>query len=106
MKKHYTPEEIIDSLNQIQKASPSPYLYAKIQSRMQQESNSPEAYFFWFVTKPAFALAIAFIFILMHGYLLLNMNDNASGIEDTGGLIASEYVQHTVNPYEINEIPQ
>lgn len=106
MKKHYTAEEIIDSLDQIQKASPSPYLYAKIQARMQQESNSPEAYFFRFVTKPAFALAVAIIFILMHGYLLLNMKNNAPDSEDMGGLIASEYVQHTLNPYEINEVPQ
>jgi hypothetical protein len=105
MKKHYTAEEIISSLDHIQKASPSPYLYAKIQSKMRQESNSPEAYFFRFITNPAFALAVAFVFILMHGYLLMNRNENASNGEDMGGLIASEYVQHTVNPYEINDIP-
>lgn len=105
MKQHYSPEEIINSLDKLQKASPSPFLYAKIQSRREQASKAPEVYFFRFITRPAFALAIAFVFLLMHGYLLVNRMKTEISPEDTNNLIAAEYVLHDANPYELNETP-
>lgn len=105
MKPNFTSEDVINSLEGIQKAEPLPFLYTRVQARLMQEQNRPEIAIFRFVTRPLFAVCFAIIFILVNGYLVnLKMKDTHLS-EEVSQPIAAEYVQYTVNPYEITEMP-
>jgi len=105
MKMKFTSEEVINSLEGIQRAEGSPFLFTRIQARMKQEENRPEMVFFRFITRPAFALAIALFFIAINGYLITNSVNKHNAMDDLGQPLAAEYVQHDLNPYETNELP-
>jgi hypothetical protein len=105
MKKKFTSEEVINSLEGIQRAEGSPFLFTRIQARMKKEANRPEMVFFRFITRPAFALAIALFFIAINGYLVTNSVNKNNAMDDLGQPLAAEYMQHDLNPYETNELP-
>lgn len=105
MKQKFTSEEVINSLEGIQRAEGSPFLFTRIQARMKKEENRPEMVFFRFITRPAFALAIALFFIAINGYLVTNSVNKKNAMDDLGQPLAAEYVQHDLNPYETNEQP-
>lgn len=104
MKQQFTSEEVINSLEGIQRAEGAPFLFTRIQARMKKEENRPEMVFFRFITRPAFALALALFFIAINGYLITSINSTHT-LEDLGQPLAAEYVQHDLNPYETNELP-
>jgi len=105
MKMKFTSDEVINSLEGIQRAEGSPFLFTRIQARMKKEENRPEMVFFRFITRPAFALAIALFFIAINGYLVSNSFNKQNAMDDLGQPLAAEYVQHDINPYETNELP-
>jgi len=105
MKMKFTSEEVINSLEGIQRAEGAPFLFTRIQARMKKEENRPEMVFFRFITRPAFALAIALFFIAINGYLVSNSFNKQNAMDDLGQPLAAEYVQHDINPYETNELP-
>jgi hypothetical protein len=105
MKQTFTSEEVINSLEGIQRAEGSPFLFTRIQARMKKEENRPEMVFFRFITRPAFALTIALFFIAINGYLITNSVNKKNTMDDLGQPLAAEYVQHDLNPYETNEQP-
>jgi hypothetical protein len=105
MKKKFTSEEVINSLEGIQRAEASPFLFTRIQARMKKEENRPEMVFFRFITRPAFALAFALLFIAINGYLISNSVNKNNTMDDIGQPLAAEYAQHDLNPYETNELP-
>ena len=105
MKMKCTSEEVINSLEGIQRAEGSPFLFTRIQARMKKEENRPEMVFFRFITRPAFALAIALFFIAINGYLVTNSVNKNNAMDDLGQPLAAEYMQHDLNPYETNELP-
>ena len=105
MKQKFTSEEVINSLEGIQRAEGSPFLFTRIQARMKKEENQPEMVFFRFITRPAFALAFALFFIAINGYLITNSVNKNNALDDLGQPLAAEYVQHDLNPYETNELP-
>ncbi len=105
MKQQFTTEEIINSLEGIQRAEPSPFLFTRVQARLMKEENRPEIAIFRFVTRPAFAICFAVVFIVINGYLVnLKMNERPLS-EEMGQPLAAEYVQHDINPYELTETP-
>ncbi len=105
MKMKFTSEEVINSLEGIQRAEGSPFLFTRIQARMKKEENRPEMVFLRYITRPAFALTIALFFIAINGYLISNSVSKNNTIDDFGQPLAAEYVQHDLNPYETNELP-
>jgi|Laugresu1bdmlbdd_1035124.scaffolds.fasta_scaffold71629_2 hypothetical protein len=105
MKMKFTSEEVINSLEGIQRAEGSPFLFTRIQARMKKEENLPEIVFFKFITRPAFALAIAVFFIAINVYMVSNSFNRQNAMDDLGQPLAAEYVQHDLNPYETNELP-
>jgi hypothetical protein len=105
MEMKFTSEEVINSLEGIQRAEGSPFLFTRIQARMKKEENRPEMVFFRFITRPAFALAIALFFIAINGYLVTNSVNKNNAMDDLGQPLAAEYMQHDLNPYETNELP-
>lgn len=106
MKVKFTSEEVLNSLEGIQKAEPKPFLFTRIQARMANEDNSFVYTVVRFMTRPVFALSFASLFFFINGYLLINqINASQSNTDEMGQPIAAEYVMHTVNPYDQNELP-
>lgn len=106
MRQPYTSEEIINSLEGVVQAEPSPFLYTRIQARVNAEKNKSEYLFERFVTRPAFAIATAFVLIILNGYMLHNKINKTDSIGEKSQALAIEYGQHINNPYEINETPE
>ena len=105
MKPKFTTEEIINSLEGIQRAEPPPFLYTRVYARLLARQNSTELTLFSFVTRPAFVMAIALLIVLMNGYFMANRNGMLNTQEEVGQSLAVEYGQPTINPYDLNEAP-
>ncbi len=105
MKQKFSSDDIINSLENIQRAEPQPFLYTRVHARLMKEQNRPEIAIFRFVTRPAFAICFALVFLFINGYLVNSKMQEYQTMEDIGQPIAAEYVQHNINPYEIIETP-
>lgn len=105
MKNRLTTEDVLGSLEGIRRAEPSPFLFTRIQARMSRERETPESVFYRFISKPSFALSLAFLFLFINGYVLFSTQDAKSAPEETANLIAAEYSQFSTNPYELNDTP-
>lgn len=105
MSKSYKIEEIINSLDGLKRAEPSPFLFTRIQAKMIKEEGSTSMSFLRFITKPAFAMAIAILLIGINGYLIYGDSSTDISPSDFSQPLAAEYVQHTHNPYENGELP-
>lgn len=104
MEKRFNIEEIMNSLDGIQRAEAQPFLFTRIMGRMVKEEKTADQVIYRLITRPALALAIGCFFIGLNTYFIVDrlQNNNAS---DTNQPLAAEYVQHDVNPYEPNELP-
>lgn len=105
MSKSYKIEEIINSLDGLKRAEPSPFLFTRIQAKMIKEEESTSMSFLRFITKPAFAMGIAILLIGINGYLIYGDSSTEISPSDFSQPLAAEYVQHTNNPYENGELP-
>lgn len=106
MLKRYTTDDIINSLDGASKAEPTDFLFTRIQSRLYEEKKSPFYSFINFISRPAFAVAISLIFILINGYMLASKMKEKDTTNELSQPLAVEYIQHVVNPYETNESPE
>lgn len=66
-------DEILDSLSGLEQASPRPFFYTRLQARMSAETDMSA----WgravaLVSRPAVALAMLVVFLLVNGYILFN----------------------------------
>ncbi len=106
MKSKFTTEEIINSLDGIQRAEPSPFLYTRIHARLHRNENSMVFTIFRYITKPSFVMAVVMLIILVNGFIMYNRIEMQQNQEDMSQTIAAEYGrQNTINPYELNEAP-
>lgn len=106
MLKRYTTDDIINSLDGASKAEPSQFLFTRIQSRLNVEKKSPYYTFINFISRPAFAVAISMLFILINGFILVSKLMDKNTTNELSQPLAVEYIQHVVNPYETNENPE
>jgi hypothetical protein len=105
MKPNFTPEEIINSLEGIERAQPTPFFYTRVHAKLIKNQYSPEVGFFKFVTNPAFVLGMVLLIIFMNGYIMMNRTNLIKSQDEVGQSLAVEYGQNTLNPYDINEAP-
>ena len=106
METRITSEEIIKSLDGIQRAEPSPFLYTRIHARLMKKQDNPFLNFFSFITRPAVAMAMVMIILLVNGYIMFNRKAIQNNQDEMGQTIAAEYGrQNAINPYELNEAP-
>lgn len=106
MKANFTSEEIINSLDGIQRAEPAPFLYTRVHARLLQNENSFVLTIFRYITKPSFVMALAMLIILVNGYIMYNRIVMQESQEEMNQTIAAEYGrQNAINPYELNEAP-
>lgn len=106
MKTRFTSEEVINSLDGIQRAEPSPFLFTRIQAKLLNKENNPAYTAFIFISRPAVVMSMVMLILLMNGYLMFNRNATQNNQEEIGQTIAAEYGrQNAINPYELNEAP-
>ncbi len=105
MSKSYKIEEIINSLEGLKRAEPSPFLFTRIQAKMVREEESASMSFLRLITKPAFALGMALVLLGINGYLIFGDSRTEISASEFGQPLAVEYVQLTNNPYENGELP-
>lgn len=99
MSNTFTTEEIINSLDGIQRAEPTPFLYTRIKGRMAKEDAGKIMQVFRMITSPAFSLAIACFFVVINGYFLMNNLNDDTVLDDNNQTVAAEYIQIPENPY-------
>lgn len=105
MENKYEIEEILNSLDGMQRAAPQPYLFTRIMGRMRKDEKTADRVIFRLITRPVLALAIGCFFIGLNTYFIVERLDTVSQATDNNQPLAAEYVQHNNNPYEPNEIP-
>jgi hypothetical protein len=101
MSMKFTPEEIIESLDGVQRAEPKPFLYTRISARIAKEESTGFSLILKVISAPAFSLGIAILIVLVNGYFMLKSNDSTIDTTDLSQGIAAEYNQHSLDPYEI-----
>jgi hypothetical protein len=100
MKIKQSPEEIINSLEGIGRAEPSPYFYTRLQAKMAREDNGFVISYLKLLMKPSYSIAVAVLFILINGYFLMTNVSQEKTFDETTQNIAAEYVQQNLNPYD------
>ena len=106
MKIKHTPEDIINSIEGIGRAEPSPYFYTRLQAKIAKEDNGFVISYLKLLMKPSYSIAVALLFILINGYFLITNVVQENTFDENTPNIAAEYVQQNLNPYEnLTETP-
>ena len=106
MEKRYNIEEIINSLDGIQRAEPQPFLFTRIMGRMRKEEKTFDQVIYKLITRPALVLAIGCFFIGLNTYFIVDRLENGNPVVDNSQPLAAEYNPQHINPYEEpNELP-
>ena len=105
-KKQYTEQEmeaILNSLDGVEKASPTPFLYTRLMARMQESDDNIWSRILQFITKPVFAVGITLVFLLINAYILLNQySSSVEQAEESTQTLALEYTSLTSTIYDNN----
>ena len=107
MKKIYSKNvnEIIESVDGIQRANPSPYFYAKLMHKMNEmeEKKSPS---FIFQFKPVFVIGLLTVIFAMNAFLLIDQTNKRNQSQNvvsnkvsTVNDFSSEYNLNTTTVY-------
>lgn len=93
-------DEALNSLDNIEKASPRPFFFTRLEARMQNEKN------IWsrissFVARPVIAFT-CICFVLIMNTMVILISNNSGNTLQTGSELATadEYSQVTTNIYE------
>jgi hypothetical protein len=97
-------DAILSSLDGIKKATPEAFLFTRIMARIQRSDDNAWARVLKFVSKPAFALVIAIIFLFINGYILVGQFRNTvEPAEESTQSMAMEYTSLSTPYYDVNE---
>ena len=104
MDKRHIPEEvdkILDSLDGTQRASANPFLYTRIQARLQKEEKNFWSQAFAFISRPAIAFSGVAIAIIINAVVLFESSSGSlKNTQDEEQVFASEYNLSTNTIYE------
>jgi hypothetical protein len=75
-------EAILNSLEGVQKASPAPFFFTRVQARLQKEEITLWGRFAGFITKPAVALATLFLIFLLNAAALFYQQKTSVSVAD------------------------
>ena len=104
--KQYTDHEIeaiLNSFDGVEKASPTPFLFTRVMARMHDSDDNIWSRILQFITKPAFALGIALVFLMINMYILLNQySGTVEQAEESTQTLALEYTSLTSTIYDNN----
>ena len=100
-------EQTLQSLEGIKRAEANPFLFTRIQARMAKKETVWERTFS-FISKPAIAMAIVLLVMVVNGWALLgsgSTNDNVVGDTSNVSELANEYnVVASVDNYDYENL--
>jgi hypothetical protein len=98
---HKKIDEVMQSMDGIEKASPRPFLFTRIEARMQNERNV------WskissFVARPVVAFACICLVLVINSIVILFSNSSGNSLTQQGSELATvdEYSQVSYNLYD------
>ena len=93
-------EQTLQCLDGAKRAEANPFLFTRIKSRMAKKDSAWERAFF-FISKPAIAMAIVLLVMAVNGWALLGSDSNDNVIGDSVSELANEYnVVASVDNYD------
>ena len=97
-------EQTLQSLDGAKRAEANPFLFTRIQARMNKNSKRWEEQTFSFISRPVIAIAIVLLVMVVNGWALWDgngSNENLTAGNANVSELASEYnVVASVNNYE------
>lgn len=104
MEQHHDIQRQIDltmgSLDGMSKAETTPFFYTRLMARMESGSDSIWTRSLAFLARPAVALSILFVFLLINGYLIMsNLNQPEENFQQ-------DYVAQQISYFETNSPTQ
>jgi len=94
-------DKTLDSLDGIQRASANPFLFTRIQARLQKEETNFWSQAFAFISRPMVAFAGVAIAIIINAVVLLeSRSESVKNTQDDEQVFASEYNLSTNTIYE------
>jgi len=102
-KRHISEEvdKTLDSFEGIQRASANPFLFTRIQARLQKEEKNFWSQAFAFISKPTVAVAGVAIAIIINAVVLFeSSSESPRNTQDDEQVFASEYNLSTNTIYE------
>jgi len=91
-KKHIEQQvdETLSSLDSIKKAKANPFLFTRVMASLRQEEETGWGRVGHLLTRPAFAIAVLFLVILMNSIVFIQQPESSS-ITDEDQVFATEY---------------
>lgn len=101
MKKEQQIESILNSLEGIERSSPEPFFYTRLQARMQPASSLIEK-IIYIVSRPAVAFVTIAIIVLINTFAIVATNAESANDQVTSAEIATvdEYMQVSANLFD------
>jgi hypothetical protein len=94
-------DKTLDSLDGIQSASANPFLFTRIQARLQKEETNFWSQAFTFISRPAVAFAGVAIAIIINAIVLFeSRSEPVKNTQDEEQVFASEYNLSTNTIYD------
>ena len=94
-------DKILDSLDGIQRASANPFLFTRIQARLEKEEKNFWSQAFAFISRPAIAFSGVVIAILINAFVFFeSRSEPLKNTQDEEQVFASEYNLSTNTIYE------
>lgn len=90
------PDDVLDSLNGLKRATAPDFFYTRLRSRMERESN-PQKLHSW-IPKPIYAIAGLVLIILLNLAVILRNDNKTEKTQET------EMYLSTTGDYNINDI--
>jgi hypothetical protein len=96
-------EEILNSLDHIQRATPRPFFYTRLMAKLDRQSSQWEKVIS-FITKPAFAIAVIVLFLFLNIVILYNSSPKTTTTpqDDSSLAIENDYGLSVPSLYDIN----
>jgi hypothetical protein len=98
--------EVLDSLEGIQRAKAPDFMYTRLRARMEQEFDQAGPLGRW-LTKPVLALSIAAIVLIINATTVLKMwhqNSPVNNMPETSQIVAADYPANVYAVYNENPV--
>ncbi len=85
-------EQILNSLDGIERAETQPFFYTRLMARMEGSGMNQWNRWMAFLSKPAVSLALLFVFLMINGFLIFNKLESQKEVSGA----TSDYAQMQV----------
>ena len=96
-------DEVLDSLNGLQRVEPKPFLFTRVMARISREQDSVWEKIATLISRPVVAFAAVFLFIAINALVLFQNSDDASTTAQEPVLMAgNDFGLSVTSFYDIN----